>query len=117
MDDTCVAWSGARERGNRWSVAPIGGRGLDRPLAPAFFGGMGGCGGRGDVTSAGGPDYRPPKLRRRIISFSRLHHGTLARGRHCNSPELTRLVLPVGDVAEAVLAAQLLLDLVEDVFD
>jgi hypothetical protein len=63
-----MAGSGTREWGDRWSVAPIGGRCLDRPLAQAFIGGVGGGRGRGVVTSAARSDYRPPERRRRVTA-------------------------------------------------
>jgi hypothetical protein len=59
MDNTRLAGSGTRAWGDRWSVAAVGGRGFDRPLAPTFIGGVGGGRGRGVVASAARPDYRP----------------------------------------------------------
>jgi winged helix DNA-binding protein len=61
-----LLWGTDRERewGDRWSVAPIGGRCLDRPLAQAFIGPVGRGRGRGVVTSAARSDYRSPERRR-----------------------------------------------------
>src|SRR5712692_9812690 len=76
MDDTRMAGSGTREWGDRWSVAPIGGRCLDRPLAQAFIGGVGRGRGRGVVTSAARPDYRPSSFEAEIMEVPKMKHPT-----------------------------------------
>ena len=68
VDDARLAGRAARERRGRRCVAPVGRAGLDRPVATAHRGGVGGRRGRGDVAAAARADCGRTNRERRAVT-------------------------------------------------